>query len=60
MKLAQVTNLVTFDFEISFSALPSYTCKDTFCDKRLFYCSLCISNLHSALLLRDHGFKISR
>ena len=40
-------NLVTFDFEISFSALPSYTCKDTYCDKRLFYCCLCILNLHS-------------
>ena len=43
-KLAQVSNLVTFDFEISFSALPSYTCKDTSSrDKRLFYCCLCIS-----------------
>ena len=41
---------MTFDFEVSFSALPSYTCKDTSsCDKRLFYCSLCISNLHSEL-----------
>ena len=42
---------MTFDFEISFSALPSYICKDTYCDKRLFYGCLCILNLHSALLL---------
>ena len=36
---------MTFDFEVSFSALPFYTCKDTCCDKRLFYCCLCILNL---------------
>ena len=50
MKWLRSLNLVTFDFEVSFSALPSYTCKDTYCDKRLFYGCLCILSLHSTLL----------
>ena len=41
---------MTFDFEVSFSALPSYTCKDTYCNKRLFYCCLCVLKIDSALL----------